>query len=137
MSRNLLSAVLSSMAVVYSNVETKKNNAVVHPGHPGIIDTALLKTPTAKLKAGTILKLDAATGALEPAALADTPIAVLTEDSDGKNAEVLVLWHGMVVAGRLLNSSGANPEAATAPMVAKLRGAGIYPVQSWTSSKKG
>lgn len=133
---NLLKALLTGV-VAYSNAEVKKNAEVVHPGHPGIVDTALLKTPTAKLKAGTILKLDAATGTLEPAAPADTPIAVLTEDSDGKNAEVLVLWHGMVVFGRLLDSSGANPAPASAAMAAKLRGAGIYPIQLFTSAKKG
>lgn len=125
------------MAVVYSNETPKQNAAVVHPGHPGIIDTGLLADKTKKFKAGTILKWNSAGTGLEAAAPADTPCAVLIEDSDGKNAEVLVLWHGMVVAGRLLNSSGTEPVKANDVMVFNLRNAGIYPVQSWTSSKKG
>jgi len=125
------------MGVNYESIPVKNQSEVVHPGHPGIVDTALLKNETVKLKAGTILKMDAASGKLEPAALADTPIAVLTADSDGKNAEVLVLWHGMVVAGRLLDSSGAQPAAASPAMVAKLRGIGIHPTQLFSSAKKG
>jgi hypothetical protein len=123
--------------VVYEDVPVKNHVEVVHPGHPAIVDTALLKDEKAKLKAGTILKMDAANGRLEPAAPADTPIAVLTEDSDGKNAEVLVLWHGMVIFGRLLDSSGAQAAAASTEMAFNLREAGIYPVQLFTSAKKG
>jgi len=131
------------MGINYESVPVKNHSEVVHPGHPGIIDTALLadktaklKAGTIKLKAGTILKADAG-GKLEAAAPDDTPIAVLAADSDGKNAEALVLWHGMVVAGRLLDSSGAQPVAAAAAMTVKLRGAGIYPTQLFTSAKKG
>ncbi|MDR0443266.1 MAG: hypothetical protein LBH44_07670 [Treponema sp.] len=123
--------------VVYQDGPVTKNAEVVHPGHPAIIDTGLLVDKTAKLKSGTILKFNAAGDALQAAAPADTPIGVLAQDSDGINAEVLVLWHGMVVKGRLLDSSGANPAEATAAMTAKLRTAGIYPVQLFTSAKKG
>jgi hypothetical protein len=122
--------------VAYENIPVKNHSEIVHPGHPAIVDTALLADKTKKFKAGTILKFNT-TGALEAAAPADTPVAVLTEDSDGTNAEVLVLWHGMVVFGRLLNSSGAQPVAASAEMVFNLRSAGIYPVQLFTSAKKG
>ena len=122
--------------VAYENVPVKNKSEVIHPGHPAIVDTALLANETAKLKAGTILKLNDS-GKLEPAAPNDTPVAVLESDSDGKNAEVLVCWHGTVVFGRLLDSSGANPVAATEAMAAKLRTAGIYPLQLFTSAKKG
>jgi hypothetical protein len=121
--------------VNYTDVPVNKNSEVVHPGHPAVIDTGLLADKAKKYKAGTILKADA-DGKLAAAAAADDPAAVLTADSDGANAEVLVLWHGMVVQGRLLNSSGAEPVAATAAVAAKLRAAGIYPVQLFTSAKK-
>ena len=132
--RNLL--LLFSSMVAYENVPVKNKSEVIHPGHPAIVDTALLAGGTKVLKAGTILKLNSG-GKLEPAGPSDTPIAVLESDSDGKNAEVLVCWHGAVVFGRLLNSSGANPTAATQAMAAKLRTAGIYPLQLFTSAKKG
>ncbi|MDR0455848.1 MAG: hypothetical protein LBH20_04085 [Treponema sp.] len=119
----------------WKNVPGKKNAGVVHPGHPAIIDTGLLADKTKKYKAGTILKADA-NGKLAAAATNDDPIAVLTADSDGENAEVLVLWHGMVVLGRLLNSSGATPVEAGEAMAFNLRAAGIYPIQSWAKIDK-
>jgi len=131
-----LKALLFSI-VAYENVPVKNKSEVIHPGHPAIVDTALLADKTKTLKAGTILKFNTAGDALEPAGPGDTPVAVLETDSDGKNAEVLVCWHGAVVFGRLLNSSGANPTAATQAMAAKLRTAGIYPLQLFTSAKKG
>ena len=121
--------------VNYKDVPVNKNAEVVHPGHPAIIDTGLLADKTKKYKAGTILKTDA-DGKLVAAAPADTPAAVLTADSDGENAEVLVLWHGMVILGRLLNSSGTDPVAPTAAMAAKLRPAGIHPIQPWAAIDK-
>jgi hypothetical protein len=124
------------MGISYTDVPVKKTAAVVHPGHPPIIDTGLLADNEAKFKAGTVLKMDA-NGKLLAAAPADTPVAVLTKDSDGKNAEVLVLWHGAVVFGRLLDASGANPVAATEALANKLRAAGIYPLQLFSSAKKG
>jgi hypothetical protein len=130
-----LANLLTIGMVSYETVPVKNHSEVVHPGHPAIIDTALLADKTAKLKAGTILKFNTAGTALEPAAAADTPAAVLTEDSDGTNAEVLVLWHGMVVAGRITIADGTQPAAA---MLGKLRTvAGIYPTQLFTSAKKG
>ena len=131
-----LKALLFSI-VAYENMPVKNKSEVVHPGHPAIVDTALLADKTKTLKAGTILKFNTAGDALEPAGPGDTPVAVLETDSDGKNAEVLVCWHGTVVFGRLLDSSGANPAAATEAMAAKLRTAGIYPLQLFTSAKKG
>jgi len=128
---------LFSSMVAYENVPVKNKSEVIHPGHPAIVDTALLADKTKTLKAGTILKFNTAGDALEPASPSDTPVAVLETDSDGRNAEVLVCWHGAVVSGRLLNSSGANPVAATSEMVFNLRGAGIYPLQLFTSAKKG
>jgi hypothetical protein len=122
--------------VVYSDVPVKNSASVVHPAHPPLEDTGVLADGAKQYKAGTILKMDA-NGKLLAAAPADDPIAVLTKDSDGKNAEVLVLWHGAVVSGRLLNSSGANPVAASDAMIPKLRTAGIYPIQSFDYSKKG
>jgi len=133
--RNLL--LLFSSMVAYENVPVKNKSEVIHPGHPAVVDTALLADKTKTLKAGTILKFNTAGDALEPAGPSDTPVAVLESDSDGKNAEVPVCWHGAVVFGRLLNSSGANPAAATEAMAAKLRPAGIYPLQLFTSAKKG
>ena len=123
--------------ISYENVPVKNKNEVVHPGHEPLIDTGLLADKTAKLKAGTILKWKADSTGLVAAAPADTPVAVLTEDSDGKKAEVLVLWHGTVVFGRLLNSSGDAPVAATAALANKLRATGIYPLQLFTNAKKG
>jgi len=89
--------------VSYEEVPVKNPSAVIHPGHPAIIDTALLTSATTKLKAGTILKFDSTGETLEPAVgnppppvedepptPVDTPVAVLAEDSDGRNAEVLV-----------------------------------------------
>ena len=131
-----LKALLFSI-VAYENVPVKNKSEVIHPGHPAIVDTALLADEAAKLKAGTVLKFNTAGDKLQPAGPSDTPVAVLAEDSDGRNAEVLVCWHGAVVFGRLLNSSGANPAAATEAMAAKLRTAGIYPLQLFTSAKKG
>jgi len=128
---------LLGLMVSYENVPVKNKSEVVHPGHQPLIDTGLLADKTAELKAGTILKLNAAGDALQPAAAADTPVGVLAEDSDGKNAEVLVLWHGAVVFGRLLDASGAAATAATRAMANKLRAAGIYPLQLFTSAKKG
>ncbi|MDR0300845.1 MAG: hypothetical protein LBI04_00845 [Treponema sp.] len=122
------------MGVNYKEVPVKKNSEVVHPGHPAIIDTGLLADKTKKYKAGTILKADA-DGKLSAAAAADTPVAVLTQDSDGENAEVMVMWHGMAVQGRLLDSSGASPVAPTAAMAAKLRPA-IFPIQPWAKIDK-
>jgi hypothetical protein len=118
--------------VNYKDVPVNKDAGVAHPGHPAVTDTGLLADKTKKYKAGTILKTDA-DGKLAAAAAADTPAAVLVADSDGVNAEVTVLWHGTVVLGRLLDSSGANPAAPAAAMAAKLRAAGIYPVQPWAS----
>jgi len=122
--------------VAYEDVPVKNKSEVIHPGHPAIVDTALLANETKVLKAGTILKLNNG-GKLEPAAPNDMPAAVLESDSDGKNAEVLVCWHGAVVFGRLLDSSGANPVAATVAMASKLRDVGIYPLQLFTNAKKG
>jgi len=123
--------------VVYDKVELKNTSEVIHPGHPAVIDTALLADKTKEFKAGTILKLNAAGEALIPAAPADNPVAVLAQDSDGKNAEVLVCWHGTVVFGRLLDASGAEPIAATLAFANKLRAVGIYPLQLFTNAKKG
>ena len=123
--------------VVYDKVEFKNTSEVIHPGHPAVIDTALLADKTKEFKAGTILKLNAAGEALIPAAPADNPVAVLAQDSDGKNAEVLVCWHGTVVFGRLVDSSGAEPAAASKALAGKLRMVGIYPIQLFTSAKKG
>jgi len=123
--------------VAYENVPVKGKSEVIHPGHPAIIDTALLENATATLKAGTVLKFNAAGKALKPAGANDDPVAVLAEDSDGKNAEVLVCWHGAVVSGRLLNSSGQAPVKAGDALVHNLREAGIYPLQLFTSAKKG
>jgi len=121
--------------VNYESVPVNKNAEIVHPGHPPIIDTGLLADKTKKYKAGTILKADA-NGKLTAAGANDDPIAVLTKDSDGVNAEVTVLWHGMVVQGRLLNSSGAEPVAAGEALVYNLRPAGIYPIQPWANIDK-
>jgi hypothetical protein len=121
--------------VNWKDVPGKKNAGVVHPGHPAIIDTGLLADKTKKYKAGTILKADAG-GKLAAAAAADDPIAVLTADSDGENAEVLALWHGMVVQGRLLDSSGASPVEAGEVMAFNLRAAGIHPIQPWAKIDK-
>ena len=123
--------------VVYDKVELKNTSEVIHPGHPAVIDTALLADKTKEFKAGTILKLNAAGEALIPAAPADNPVAVLAQDSDGKNAEVLVCWHGTVVFGRLVDASGAEPTAATLAFANKLRSVGIYPLQLFTNAKKG
>ncbi|MCL2808637.1 MAG: hypothetical protein FWD24_01085 [Treponema sp.] len=123
--------------VSYENVPVKNKSEVIHPGHQPVIDTGLLADKTAKLKAGTILKWNIDSTALIAAAPADTPVAVLAEDSDGTNAEVLVCWHGTVIFGRLLNSSGAEPVAATKAMANKLCATGIYPLQLFTSAKKG
>ena len=122
--------------VGYKDMPAKKGSEVVHPGHPPVIDTGLLADKTRKLKAGTVLKADD-NGKLAAAADDDDPVAVLTEDSDGVNAEVLVLWHGIAVQGRLLDSSGASPAPASAAMAFNLRAAGIYPVQLFTSAKQG
>lgn len=121
--------------VNYEDVPVNKNAEVVHPGHPAIIDTGLLADKTKKYKAGTILKADN-NGKLLAAGANDDPVAVLTKDSDGLNAEVLVLWHGMVVQGRLLNSSGSEPVEAGGVMAFNLRTAGIYPVQPWAKIDK-
>jgi len=146
---NLMRALLS-LVVAYESVPVKNKSAVIHSGHPAIIDTALLEDATAKLKAGTILKFNSTGDKLVPAVgnppppanndpptPVDTPAAVLAEDSDGKNAEVLVCWHGAVVAGRLLDSSGNQPVAASEELVFNLRSAGIYPLQLFTSARKG
>jgi len=130
--KGLLSLFFSMVA--WEDVPVKQNAEVVHPGHPAIIDTGLLLDKTKKYQAGTILRVDA-DGKLAAAAPNDTPVAVLTKDSDGVNAEVLVLWHGMVVQGRLLDSSGNNSIAPTAAMAAKLRPA-IFPVQPWAAVNK-
>ena len=116
--------------VNWKDKPAKNGSGVVHPGHPAIIDTGLLADKTRKYKAGTILKADSS-GKLAAAGAGDDPIAVLTEDSDGENAEVLVMWHGMVVQGRLLDSSGSQPIAASEALAFNLRQAGIYPVQPW------
>jgi len=123
--------------VAYEKVDVKNTSEVIHPGHPAVIDTALLADKTKTFKAGTILKLNAAGEALIPAAPADTPVAVLAQDSDGKNAEVLVCWHGTVVFSRLVDASGAAPVAATLAFANKLRAAGIYPLQLFANAKKG
>jgi len=120
--------------VNWENVPFDKNAEVVHPGHPAIIDTGLLADETKKYKAGTILKANN-DGKLTAADPDDTPVGVLTKDSDGVNAEVLVLCHGMVVQGRLLDSSRTEPGAPTPAMTAKLRPA-IFPIQSWAKINK-
>jgi hypothetical protein len=121
--------------VNWKDKPAKNGSGVVHPGHPAIIDTGLLADKTKKYKAGTILKADDS-DKLVAAGASDDPVAVLTEDSDGENTEVLVMWHGMVVQGRLLDSSGTNPAAPTAAMAAKLRKAGIWPIQPWAKIDK-
>jgi len=128
---------LMALMVSYETVPVKNKSEVVHPGHPPLIDTGLLADASAKLKAGTVLKWNADGTGLTAAAEADTPVAVLAEDSDGKNKEVLVLWHGAVIFGRLLDASGLQTTAATKAMAAKLRMAGIHPLQLFTSAKKG
>jgi hypothetical protein len=133
--------------VNYKNVPGKKNAGVVHPGHPAIIDTGLLADKTAKYKAGTILAFneeglliaarEAEEAGEEEEGVEETyPVGVLTADSDGVNAEVLVLWHGMVVQGRLLDSSGDAPVAADDTLAFGLRAAGIYPIQPWAKIDK-
>jgi len=121
--------------VNYEGAPVKADAGVVHPGHPAIIDTGLLADKAKKYKAGTILKADSS-GKLAAAGASDDPAAVLTVDSDGVNAEVTVLRHGMVVQGRLLNSSGASPAAASEELVYNLRAAGIYPIQPWANIDK-
>ena len=110
--------------IAYQDVPVRNHSEVIHPGHPPVIDTALLADNTAG-------------DGLEPAAPSDQPIAVLAKDSDGINAEVLVCWHGTVVFGRLIDASGTEPEAASRTLAGKLRMAGIYPIQLFTYSKKG
>ena len=123
--------------IAYQDVPVQNHPEVIHPGHPAVVDTALLADKTAKFKAGTVLKYNAAGTGLEPAAAADQPIAVLAQDSDGKNAEVLVCWHGTVVFGRLIDASGLEATAATNALAGKLRMVGIYPIQLFTNAKKG
>jgi hypothetical protein len=131
------------MGIAYEQIPVKNHHEVVHPGHPPLIDTGVLADAGKKYKAGTILKIDPATGKMSAAALADTPAGVLVEDPDGRNAEVSVLFHGAVVFGRLLDSSGldANPAteavAATTAMAVKLMAVGIHPLQLFTSAKVG
>ena len=125
------------MGVSYQKIEVKNTSEVIHPGHPAVIDTALLADKTKEFKAGTVMKMNAAGEALVPAAPADNPVAVLAQDSDGKNAEVLVCWHGTVVFGRLIDASGAEPKEAALALANKLRAVGIYPLQLFTNAKKG
>jgi len=128
------------MGVSYEKIDLKNTREVIHPGHPAVIDTALLADKTKLYKAGTIMTLDDEGEGLVPADPedADIPVAVLAQDSDGKNAEVLVCWHGTVVFSRLLDASGSGePVAATLAFANKLRAAGIYPLQLFANAKKG
>lgn len=116
--------------VSYEKKETANGDrGVIHPSHPPVKDTIVLTDPTKVFKAGTILKEGAGVTTYEPAAPADALVAgktvVLVEDTDGKNAEYIGLFHGMVVAGRLKDASGAEPVKAGATILAKLPPVGI------------
>jgi hypothetical protein len=124
--------------IAWDTAETKGNdNGVVHPAHPPVIETAVLADKTKKYKAGTVVKYSTTGGTVEPAGDSDTPAAVLTENSDGKNAEVLALWHGMVARGRLIDASATTPAVASDTLTGKLRAVGIYPIQLFINAKKG
>lgn len=121
--------------IAWNEQVVKDPSGVVHPAHPPVIDTVVLADKTKKYKEGTVLKMSAGGETVEAAASTDDAVAVLTQDSDGKNAEALALLHGTVVAGRLIDASaGTNTKAAKA-YYAKLRAAGIYPLQLFDSAK--
>jgi hypothetical protein len=124
--------------IAWDTIETKgTDNGVVHPAHPPVIETAVLADRTKPYQAGTVVKYSTTGGTVEPAGDSDTPVAVLTENADGKNAAVLALWHGTVVRGRLIDASATTPVTASDTLAGNLRAAGIYPIQLFTSAKKG
>lgn len=127
--------------VSYEKTETANGDGgVVHPAHPPVVDTIVLTDPTKKFKAGTVLKESAGVTTYEPAAPADALVAgktcILVQDSDGVNGECLGLSHGMVVATRLLDHSGANAVAANATLKGKLPALGIHLTQLYVGETK-
>ncbi len=120
------------MAVVYGKEENVAGDrGIMTKDHPVIELDVLLKTKTQKLKAGTILKKSATTGKYEPAADADTPACVLTEDSDGTTGLQRAAFHGVAVRSRLVDASGETAVKASDTLAAKLPAIGIWVTQAY------
>lgn len=99
--------------------ETGGDRGVMHPMHPPVILAIQLQDKTKKYPAGTILKKG--TGKAYTAADdADTPGAVLVQNSDGETGVVQAAFHGVCVRSRLKNASGASATTASDTLVAKL-----------------
>lgn len=107
---------------------------IVNPSHPPIIGVVSLAATASDLKAGTVLKLSS--GAYAAAGNSDTPAAILVEDVPGHSSAAVngkVLFHGLVVESRLLNSS---QEAPNSTLLGKLPDVGIYLTQAgWDESR--
>lgn len=99
--------------------------------HPVIKFPVRLLNAALKLKAGTVMKESATAGKYEPAADADTPACVLTEDSDGSTGLQDAAFHGVAVRSRLINASGETEAAVSDALVAKLAAKGIWVTQSF------
>jgi hypothetical protein len=122
--------------------ETVGDRGVIHPGHPPVIDSALIAAGKT-YRAGTLLKsapggaaasaAEVTGGSPEPAEQADL---ILVEDIDTTAGArpARCLRHGMVVRARLLDGTGSIPAAASEAMTALLPNRGIYPVQGFDYS---
>lgn len=120
--------------VAYENMETAAGDRGVVANDQGLMKlTIVLTDETLVLDAGTILRKSAGVDTYEPAAPADTLVegatCVLIQDTDGKNPEYQGLFHGMVVSGRLIDASGADPVAAGDTLKGKLPAIGILLTQ--------
>jgi hypothetical protein len=127
--------------VAYEDDEMARGDrGVVHPGAAPIRDTIVLTDKTKEFTAGTVLRKTATKDTYEAAAPADTltpgSACILIEDSDGKNPEYQGLFGGMVVAGRLIDASGAEPVAAGDTLKAKLPALGIHLTQLFVGETK-
>jgi hypothetical protein len=135
--------------IAWQEIETASGDrGVVHPGHSPVLDTIVLTDATKKYKAGTILRLSTQVvgedtvklTTFQAAAPSDTLAAgeacVLVQDSDGQSPECQGLFHGMVVAGRLLDHSGASAVKANATLINKLPPLGIHLTQLFVGETK-
>ncbi len=127
--------------VAYENTETAAGDrGVVAPGHPPMLDTIVLTDETAVFNAGTVLRKSTGVDTYEAAAPADTLVegatCVLIQDTDGKNPEYQGLFHGMVVSGRLIDASGADPVAAGDTLKGKLPAIGIHLTQLFVGEEQ-
>ena len=121
-----------------ADITSNSDRGVIHPGHPPIIESHVIKSGQGKLRAGCVLSAGTGDGAVL-AVDADQPTLVLIQDVDTNDSTqdkiiARCMMHGPCVRARLLSTAGDTPTVASDTLVSKLPLRGIYPVQSFDYS---